>query len=255
MVSFTPDVPGRGAWTLAGGLLRLRPGHANPAGYYRLARDGEQQVGRAGLDTATRTHSQRVVHAAVRELQLLVGAVPDGVLGPKTAGKICEAQAAAGLTVDGVVGPVTMRALLAGLIGRRALHWDVPVSALGGIAAHESRLDLAAVGVANGVDTGLCQINLGAAGAASLTPENAVSPLIALNWTGTELAKARTRWEGHTHGVPIIKIMVANHNSPRSAQRWADTGEPPFSQNRADHGWPQIDEYVTAVLAAWTETP
>jgi hypothetical protein len=254
VASFTPDVPGRGAWTLTGGLLRLRPGHANSTGYYRLNADGEQPVGKAGQNPTARTHSQRVVHAAVKDIQRLIGAWPDGVFGPKTSAAVVTSQRLLGLADDGIVGPATMRALLGPLVLSTAMGRDVPSVAVGGIAAHESRLDPAAVGVVNGLDTGVCQINLGAVAARDISVEAAISPWFALAWTARELAAARDRYEGRTHGAPLLSVMIANHNSPASAQKWADTGVPPFSQRRADQGFPQIDEYVASVLAAWEGT-
>jgi hypothetical protein len=59
-----PDVPGRGAWRLAGGLLPIKPGSASRVGYYRLSAPSETAVGAAYVRTTVpvRTYSTMAVN-------------------------------------------------------------------------------------------------------------------------------------------------------------------------------------------------
>jgi hypothetical protein len=256
---FVPDVPGRGAWTLQGGLLRLRPGFRSRSGYYRLAVSGETPVGSAYVRRVKpdRSDSARAVHCGVKALQALCGlpvAAQDGWLGQQSHAAVLAAQKRLGLTQDGIAGPSTLRGLLKPLIedaaakskpsGVTLATW---VKTVGGVPAWESGLDPAAVGV-SGYDHGLAQINLGAH--KSVTPEQAHDPWFALNFTVTDLREVYDRWVGKTEADPI-DIACASHNSPAAAQQWARDGKPPYSQHRADNGFPQIDEYVRSVRAAW----
>ncbi len=243
-----PDIPGRGSWSTQGGLLRLRPGHANPTGYYRLAVAPESMVGAAGARIGA-SWSATVVHLGVRAIQRQIGAGVDGYFGVLTDRALRRWQAERADEVgaaDGIVGERTALAIWKPLIRLVARAHRVPVDVLGGLVRHESRLDPAAVGTLNGTDTGLCQINLAVH---DITITSACDPEYALNWTAQDLRSTYNRWAGETT-VDRWRIAIANHNSPRAAREWATTGEVPFSQSRADRGLPQIDEYVASVLAA-----
>jgi len=245
----TPTAPGRGAWTFYGGLLPLRDGTTDRTGYYRLNRGNEPMVGQRGT-LAAATFSDVAVHLGVRGFQRQLGVVPDGLFGPKTDIALRAFQAARTAEVgvaDGILGRRTARALFRPLITKIAKAHGVSPKTLAGLVIWESQLDPAAVGVANGADSGLCQINLLAH--KTVVVEDAFDPAFALNWTATDLRKIMDRWRGKTK-VDLEVIAIANHNSPVSAAAWAERGVPPYSKKRAENGFPQIDEYVNSVLAA-----
>ncbi len=242
-----PDIPGRGAWTTAGGLLPATPGHTSRAGYYRLNTAPEEMIGRRGSLPGA-TYTELAVHLGVKAIQAaLKSGTQDGLLGPQTAAAIKAFQRAHQLTPDGVAGPMTARALFTPALVAAAARHGVPLGILGGLCTYESGLDPAAVGVANGVDTGLAQINLGAH---AVTPQQACDVLFAAEFAAKELAAVHERWAGRTKADPWA-IAIANHNSPKSAAQWATSGSPPFSQSRQDQGFPQIAEYVDHVRSAW----
>lgn len=238
----TPDVPGRGAWTLKGGLLPAKPGGTG-AGYYRLAVDKEKPVGSAwvtGSDTSDSAHS---VNLAVRALQVAFGmATPDldGWLGPKTSAAGIAAQKKLGVEADGIFGPATMKALFAAHINRRADMYAVPRKILNGIVGYESAFDPGAVGV-SGWDHGFCQINLGAHKDVSI--EAAMNPEFALDFTAKDLRTVYNRTYVVKPGITsefAWRVAILNHNSPKNAIYLRDTGEYPTAQSR---------EYVEKVLS------
>lgn len=238
--------PGRGAWRLTGGLLPAKPGGAGRMGYYRLNDVGtERPVGSGWLTRSDTSHHAEAVTLGVIAIQKLIGATPDGWYGPVTSARAVLAQARSGVEADGIVGPATMRALLDDVVRDSASAVGVPVGILGGIAAHESLLDPAAVG-ANGMDHGVAQINLGVHHP-QVTLANAMDPGYALHWTGEDLAMVHAQWEGKTTADPW-DIAIAHHNSPLLAKRWAITGIAPVVPGRVF----QIEEYVEKVKAAWS---
>jgi hypothetical protein len=236
-------VPGRGAWRLKGGLLPAKVGGAGRMGYYRLAMGKEVPIGKAWI-SGSATHDEHVVYLGVKAVQKLSGAVVDGWFGPDTLEAVVHAQGRLGVEADGIVGPSTMRAALEPLVRDACAAHGVPVSALGGILAHESSLDPAAVGV-NGTDHGLAQINL-SAHSAQVSLENAMDPEYAIGWTAEDLGQVHDVWEHKTKADPW-DIAIAHHNSPLLAKNWATTGTPPVVANRSF----QIQDYVEAVKAAW----
>jgi hypothetical protein len=244
-VTLHPDVPGRGAWTRAGGLLPLKPGGEGP-GYYRPPHAGEAMVGSAYASGRDTSHTARVVHLGVKAVQRLVGVTRDGVFGDVTGAGIAKAQKRLGLKVDAIAGPVTLRGLLEVRVFSVAAEFDVPIDVLGGVSLFESGLDPAAVGV-SGWDHGIDQINLAAH---DVRLEDALDPGFALVWTAKDLRAVHDRWVGKTTADPF-DIAVANHNSPLLARVWAESGAPPFSQDRQDHGFPQIETYVRKARASW----
>lgn len=240
----TYPTPGRGAWTLTGGLLPARAGSTSRAGYYRLAATGEKAIGSTWADGSDTSHHAQVVNLGVKALQTRVNVVPDGWYGPGTDRAVRAAQQALSLEVDGIVGRATMRALLRPLVLTEGGTAGVPEAVLGGILAHESALDPAAVGV-NGLDHGLAQINLGAH-EDEVSLEAAMDPEFCIRWTAVELARIYKTWKGKTVVDPWT-IAIANHNSPLLAKKWAVMGAPPYVAGRVF----QIEEYVNDVRSAW----
>jgi hypothetical protein len=244
-LELTPTAPGRGAWKLTGGLLPVSPTSASKTGYYRRPAATEVMVGSKGAKLATATFSERMVWYGVRGFQSLLNVNDDGYFGDDTATALLKFQKSHGLDEDGILGPASALEMLRPMVAITASAHRIPAKVLGGIAKWESGLDPAAVGV-NGLDLGLVQIN---SGSHDVTMAQASDPQWALNFAADDLASLIAKWTGKTK-VDVVKIAVANHNSPALAQQWATTGKVPFSQSRKDAGFPQIDEYVASVLAA-----
>jgi hypothetical protein len=244
---FVADVPGRGAWRRVGGLLPLKPDGTGDVGYYREAAKTETPIGSAWVRGTNKGHTSRVVWHGVRAIQQLIGLTGrdvDGWFGPRTADKVLDAQTRLRVKADAVVGPATMRALLLDLIQETSRLRSVPVDVLGGLLVFESGLDPAAVGT-NGYDSGVAQINL-AVHHASVTLEQALSPVYAVDWAATNVRSAYDRFNGRTTADPW-DIAVAWHNSPVAATAWARAGAPQYDSGRSI----QIEDYVAKVRDAW----
>lgn len=241
-------MPGRGAWTLRGGLLPIRPTSTNRAGYYRRAQPGEVPIGAAYARGTDKGHDAYVVWLGVREIQRMCGMFEsdcDGIFGAKTEAEVRKLQVRYGLTPDAIVGPATIRAGLTPLIQDLAAHNDIPASVLGGLVLNESGLDPAAVGT-NGTDHGIAQYNL------SSHPDVTIEQAIDVDWALMEavedLAIARARFEPKVKaGVDPLDVAIANHNSPALAATWARQGFPPFVVGRIF----QIEDYVARVKTIW----
>lgn len=246
---FTPDPPGRGAWTVRGGLLPGTPGSASLHGYYRLAVAGEVPVGSLVVSGADTDDAHESVWAGVKALQAqtnLVTGSPitvDGWFGPATDKAVRAAQTKLKIGVDGVVGQQTTRALFTPIVNSLCSAHAIPVDVLGGIAALESSLDPGAVGV-NGYDHGLVQINLQAH--PEVTWDQAMSPSFAFSFTADEVTSVHAQWVGKTKADPW-DIAVAHHNSPLLAEEWAETGVAPVVSGRSI----QIADYVRKARSAW----
>lgn len=237
--------PGRGAWTLTGGLLPVKPGSKSKSGYYRRAVEDELPVGYAWLSKSDTSHHAQCVWMGVKSIQALLGITEDGWFGPATQAASVGAQQAAGIVADGIVGRSTMRVLLTPIVHDLSVHISVPESILGGIAANESALDPAAVGV-NGEDHGVVQINLAAHPEVSL--ETSMNPADSLHFAAEDLHQTFKIWEGRTkNDVDPWDVAIANHNSPLLAKKWALSGEAPVVKNRPF----QIADYVKRVREAW----
>jgi hypothetical protein len=235
--------PGRGAWTLTGGLLPAKAGSTARRGYYRLSVDTERPIGSTFATGADTSHHARVVNYGVRAIQMLLGIEADGWFGPVTDQGVRTAQRNYGLEVDGIVGVDTMRELLRPVLANIGDVTGVAVPILGGLITNESGLDPAAVGV-NGQDHGLAQINLGAHKDVSVL--EALTPDYAIHWSAEDLAHVHDTWARRTTVDPW-KIAIASHNSPLLAKRWAVTGKAPVVDGRLF----QIEEYVDKVLTSW----
>jgi hypothetical protein len=241
----TYPAPGRGAWRITGGLLPAKPKSTTRVGYYRAATAGEDPIGSTWLTKADTTHHAEVVWMGVKAIQGFIGVTEDGWLGPQTAQRIRQVQGRLGVEVDGIIGQATMRALLNEMVADIAGACGVPASILGGILAHESSLDPAAVGV-NGRDHGLAQINLDPVFDGSAQLAAAMDPGEAIHWTAENLAHTHANWEDRTSADPW-DVAIASHNSPELARRWARSGQPPVVEGRLF----QIADYVAAVRTAW----
>lgn len=219
-MTYTFVKPGRGAWTTTGGYLRIRPTSSNPAGFLRYG-IGEVMPGSHFAHKINTTFPYEVVYEGIKALQALLRVKPDGVFGPNTAQGAMAAQRALGLTVDGVVGPVTTLGLLRPTIRAAAHdHPDVVITDLGGIGAHESSWDLAAVGYVTGSDVGIFQRNMEAPAAKGLSIAQCVNPSFAANLTASDMQAFFDRWVS-TVGVNLARDgMIANHNSPDQARKW-----------------------------------
>jgi hypothetical protein len=235
--------PGRGAWTLTGGLLPAKPGSKVTRGYYRLSVGTEPPIGSTYATGTDTSHHALVVHYGVQAIQMLLGIEADGWFGPLTDQAVRTAQRNHALEVDGIVGADTMRQLLRPVLVNIGEVTGVAVPILGGLLANESALDPAAVGI-NGQDHGLAQINLGAHKDVSVL--DALTPDYAIHWSAEELAEVHDSWQGRTIVDPW-KIAIASHNSPLLAKRWAVTGKAPVVDGRLF----QIEEYVDKVLTSW----
>jgi hypothetical protein len=235
-----PDVPGRGAWTLKGGLLPSKPGGKGP-GYYRLAdkTKSEVEIGSAFATGKDTSDTARSVNAAVKAFQVIAG-LPlterDGWLGPRTNAAGIELQKRIGVEADGIFGPVTMKAAFSTMVCVQADLYAVPREILRGIAGYESSFDPGAVG-SNGWDHGLVQINLdprnGNGGAISF--DFAMTPDLALNWTAKNLRTVFNRTYVTKRGISEERawnVAILNHNSPKNATRLLDDGTYPTTQSR-----------------------
>lgn len=238
--------PGRGAWTITGGLLPAKPGSTSRSGYYRLAGLGEIFVGAGWSTGADTSHHAQCVWLGTTAIQDLIGMAPsdqDGWFGPDTDQYVRAAQSALRVEVDGIIGRDTMRAVLTPLINAHAL--SIPVRILGGLLLNESGLDPAAVG-SNGTDHGVAQINLAAHPEISLT--DAMHPEFAIAWTSQELLSNYQRLGPRcVRGVDPWNVAIAAHNSPTLARQWATTGSAPVVPGRPF----QIAEYVQRVKTVW----
>lgn len=238
--------PGRGAWTLTGGLLPAKPSGTGRTGYYRQAALGEKMIGAAFSFGADTSHEARVVSRGVAAIQTMIGLSGndvDGWFGPQTGARTVVMQKKWGVEADGIIGRTTMRAGLTEMITDIASANQVPVALLGGLVVNESALDPAAVGV-NGVDHGIAQINLSAHPDVSV--DQALDPQYALMFAAEDLSMVHRTWVGRTKADPW-DVAIANHNSPALARQWARNGSAPFVPGRVF----QIEDYVIRVKESW----
>lgn len=243
-MAWTPDTPGRGAWTLRGGLVNNSGG---VVGYYQLPYDSAApKVGQTWKDGSDTTDAAFCVHRAVREIQETLGPLLDsptaGVWDEATQQAMLGWQEQVGLVpANGIFGPRTSALFFRPIMTRSARHKNVPWRFLFGISSRESGLDPAAVGI-SGWDHGLCQINLDPAVHDDISRINALSPLYAFGYTAANLRTVHDRWAGNTTADPW-DVAIASHNSPALAQQWGEDGSPPYVEGRIF----QIEDYVIDV--------
>jgi hypothetical protein len=212
--------PGRGAWTTTGGYLRIRPTSSNPAGFLRAPQTNEATPGSHFVKGVKTQFPYEVTYEAVKAIQRLVGALPDGQFGSRTAASVVSMQESLHLTPDGIVGPATVLGLVKPIIIAMSVTKGVPVTDLGGIFAHESSADLGAVGAVDGSDVGGFQINMSAAAAKDFTIAQCVDPTFSSAFTGEAMADFYSQWEPRV-GPDLARTgAIANHNSPLQAQMW-----------------------------------
>jgi hypothetical protein len=236
--SIEPDIPGRGMWTLKGGLLPEKSGGKGP-GVYRVAVDDEQKIGSHYVlgDVSATT---RTVNLAVKAFQSLCGMpffMRDGILGAETGKEGVRLQKTLDITSDGIFGPETMKAALRGLIRSKSDMYALNRHVLFGLIESVSRFDLAAVGK-SGWTYGLCQINIhpkeGSGG--SIGIESALTPDIALDWTARNIGRVFAQTYMFTRGISrdaAFNVAVLNHRSPKEATALRDTGDYPNEQAKA----------------------
>lgn len=158
---------GRGAWNVngEGGTLSAKGTSRGP--YYRAPAPGSL-MRMPGLNAAmtirngasTVNINDLAVYYAVKGLQGKIGAVADGILGPKSDEAIRRWQHVRGLVADGIPGPKTFRAMFEPDARKAALQYGEKIEyMLIGHIGHESGWDLGAVGYSTPQDLGLCQIS------------------------------------------------------------------------------------------------
>lgn len=242
-VEWEPDVPGRGAWSLQGGLVNNSGG---VVGYYQTANKGPQPG--AAFLTGDTSDSAYCVHRAIKRIQNILEKRLDlpnpfiitGVWNESTQEIMTDYQESAGLfPANGIFGQRTSQVFFKPQMVAAGRKYNVPWAFLYGMTARESSFDPAAVG-SNGYDHGLVQINLSpSAHGLTITREQALSPSWCYRYAAKTVKDVYSRWKGNTTADPW-DIAIANHNSPVLAKKWAETGEPPFVEGRVF----QIEEYV-----------
>jgi len=209
-------VPGRGAWT--------KGGHATGRDYYVWLWYWYND----GFDPE-KSYSHRAVHLGVcgiQQMLLLTGGTVkvSGKYDQQTAKAVKAFQAGRSLKADGVYGPATAQKLTRVLITFMANHHDVPPEIIWGFTALESGFDPAAVGVVNGYDSGLCQINLEpAAHGNQVTPEMAFNPYFNIDYTCRRFKAALAKFDDKGPALQL-DCAIIQHNSPKAAQEIYEVG-------------------------------
>lgn len=236
-MNWEPDVPGRLAWTLQGGLVNNSGGIV---GYYQTAQQGPNPGVRR------RTDSEWCVWYAIKIIQKLLNSRldeepnldVDGVWGNETQERMGIWQDANELGSSGIFGPRSAIWFWRPQIAAAGRKYGTPWRFLYGMMSRESGADPAAVG-SNGYDHGLVQVNLDPQVHPDISREQALTPSWSFGFAAGDMRKIHDRWKEKTTADPW-DIAIANHNSPRLAQQWAETGKPPVVEGRVF----QIEEYV-----------
>lgn len=168
--NLTYGLPGRGAFPNNGLGGTLNFGGTAPGPYYRAP--GNSVMKMPGLTAALAvrnpnascTINDYAVYSAVKVLQRIFKATPDGILGPQTSQSIRNYQVAQKIAVDGVVGPQTCRSLFTpwvtdAVMALDASHVDILRGVVIGTLTIEGGWDLGAVGRSTPEDLGIGQIN------------------------------------------------------------------------------------------------
>lgn len=216
---------GRGAWSIAGvgGTLDAKGLKKGP--YYRAPAVG--QVEMPGLRAALALRNNRSVDVndlavfyAVKVLQQEVGAVDDGILGPRSESAIKKWQSANRLVPDGIPGPKTFRAMLESDVRSAARKIDSKIEQmLVGHVGHESGWDPGAVGYTTPHDLGLCQIS--GVWHPSLNEEFRLTPSKSIPWAAEFVAENLDYMKGD------VDAGILAYNLGRGgATQWVKAGRP-----------------------------
>lgn len=146
----------------------------------------------------------------------------DGIFGTRTQQAVKNFQSRSGLSIDGVIGPKTARNLFDRRARAEESRTGMPGPYLHGLMRWESAYDPGAVGP-NGIDLGLVQINLEAH--KDITNMQALDPAFAIPYAADRMRSAFTSFAAKPELA--WKCAIAQHNSPRKAKAWFDTGSPP----------------------------
>lgn len=227
----TPE-RGRGAWPTSGKGGTLSVDGKKPGPYYR-APVGNSQM--PGLTAALAVRNGRevdvndyAVYMGVKALQKVIGATPDGILGPKSDAAVKDWQKKNGLVADGVPGPVTFRKMFEPVAraaakkaaGAQKLNVDVLTEMVIGHVGHESMWDVGAVGYSTPEDLGLCQIN--GRWHPSEDFEERLTPETALNYAASVVIAGNLRALSGDEDAAIFAYNVGIYG----ARRWVQLGRP-----------------------------
>jgi hypothetical protein len=245
---------GRGAWN--------GTGKANGSWRYEMI-DGKPKIGsnaEKSLDAWATCAGSYGYQTILQKGGFLRDLADDekGLFGPDTRDAVKAWQRAtkdvetgAALYVDGTIGVSDSKALLAPVLDAAEDTYNIPDRLLRGETAHESALDLGAVGYYifygetlqyRGVDRGVSQIN------SEYNPQvswrQAFDPYFAVDWSGKRMRsyydQFRDRYPGQDRDVLWMAAVLA-HNNPSGAGYLAKNGTPRTSTDQA---------YVNAVLTA-----
>lgn len=149
----------------------------------------------------------------------------DGLFGNRTKTAVLSFQKEKHLYVDGIVGRKTATALFDLRADAVEALNSMPGPYIHGLMRWESAYDPGAVGP-NGMDKGLVQINLSAH--TEISEAQALDPTFSIPYAATRMKSAKDSFASK----PEIAwdCAIAQHNSPRKAKIWFQTGSPPDDQ-------------------------
>lgn len=220
-MTVAPVPYGRGAWTAVG--------KDNGSRFYCYIAGKALDGSKPDLNV-----NYQAVNLGVKAIQNRVNSygysqplTADGVFGMRTAAAVKWVQARLGLYADGVAGPATCKAMWRDLILWFSAAYGVPAPHIYGFMALESTSDPGAVGYTTPSDRGLNQINLNAH--PNITVEQAFDPNFSIDYTAKRLQDARLRFSMKGQELQM-RCSIAQHNSPREALEWYNTGSPPSAR-------------------------
>lgn len=247
-LTITYPSTGRGAWPDSGLGGTLDATGKAPGGFYR-ARAGDQpypglvaaQAVRAGTGVDINSYT---VYAAVKTIQVMVGAIVDGLFGDETGTKLVTWQDNHGLPDDGVFGALTSRAMFLPFVNASVnkvtadtIERDSIRKLTQGHIGYESSWDPGAVGATTPQDLGLGQIN----GPAhpTLTVDDRLSPRVAIA-SVVYLVQTNLQAMGGIEGDAI----AAYNLGVAGAKEWVRLGRPEVWKGKS------VKRYIRGVLAA-----
>lgn len=152
-----------------------------------------------------------------------------------------------GLNQDGICGPTTMRELFRKRVEFVEDKYNLPRGSLGRKIFLESGYDPVAIGVRDGRDRGICQINLKELGGFhNVTIEQAYTPSFSIDWAG---AYVRGLFAGIAHRADVMKAARAAYNVGETyATEWMLAGFPASGRIVGDIDWfKRATEYLALV--------